>query len=419
MAVALAALSLALLPMPVEGRAPVRHLDRVEPMVSARAMASPGERAVAVRILDRSAPAEVLVEGRGRVLLLAARGGALLRDGAASAQPLTLPAARWRVRIPDEPDREYVGALEVRAQEGVVRVALLLPLERYVARVVASETEPGTPTEALRAQAVVVRSFALAARGRHAGDRLCDLAHCQVLRGHGLDPGHAAAAAEAARATAGEVLLLPSGRVAEGAYHGACGGHTADPLQAFGGDASGAAAVADPGCSGPEWGARVPEALFLRVARERFAAASPERPFDSASLRSGRMVATSASDLTLVRGTGGWVVQVAARGGARTGGDGFARALDGALGWGQVRSSRFQVAFEPGAVRLHGSGLGHGVGLCQAGAAGRARNGEPYRAILRHYFPHAVPGSAISHPGGWALPGRSPGPADRAAAPPR
>ena len=35
---------------------------------------------------------------------------------------------------------------------------------------------------------------------------------------------------------------------------------------------------------------------------------------------------------------------------------------------------------------LRGAGWGHGVGMCQTGAIGRARRGADYRTILRHYF---------------------------------
>ena len=40
----------------------------------------------------------------------------------------------------------------------------------------------------------------------------------------------------------------------------------------------------------------------------------------------------------------------------------------------------------PTAWVLHGGGWGHGVGMCQTGAIGRADAGEDYRAILRYYF---------------------------------
>jgi stage II sporulation protein D len=43
--------------------------------------------------------------------------------------------------------------------------------------------------------------------------------------------------------------------------------------------------------------------------------------------------------------------------------------------------SRFPTAFV-----FHGAGWGHGVGMCQTGAIGRANQGSGYREILSHYF---------------------------------
>ena len=59
---------------------------------------------------------------------------------------------------------------------------------------------------------------------------------------------------------------------------------------------------------------------------------------------------------------------------------------------GNLNSSAFVVDVEPGpdgkpqAFVLRGAGWGHGVGMCQTGAIGRAKAGQGYRDILRHYF---------------------------------
>ena len=42
----------------------------------------------------------------------------------------------------------------------------------------------------------------------------------------------------------------------------------------------------------------------------------------------------------------------------------------------------------PTDIYLYGGGWGHGVGLCQIGAAGRAVGGQSYTDILAHYFPN-------------------------------
>ncbi|PYS20401.1 MAG: amidase, partial [Acidobacteria bacterium] len=55
-------------------------------------------------------------------------------------------------------------------------------------------------------------------------------------------------------------------------------------------------------------------------------------------------------------------------------------------------SSAFVVDRESGRFVLRGAGWGHGVGLCQIGAAVMASQGKPYREILAHYYPGAEVG---------------------------
>lgn len=64
-----------------------------------------------------------------------------------------------------------------------------------------------------------------------------------------------------------------------------------------------------------------------------------------------------------------------------------------------LKSSAFDVEYIPSSdagsftsVVLHGHGWGHGVGLCQIGAAVMASEGYDYRRILSHYYPGTVIG---------------------------
>ena len=56
------------------------------------------------------------------------------------------------------------------------------------------------------------------------------------------------------------------------------------------------------------------------------------------------------------------------------------------LGTAVVRSLKFEVRRTEDAVELEGSGWGHGVGLCQFGANGMAKQGIPFDQILTHYY---------------------------------
>jgi len=352
---------------------------------------------VSVRVLGRLHPNSVQISRSGEVHVAVASGGRLWVDARPVDGVHAFPPGRWRLAAPGAPSREVAGTVSVSAQDDEVAVVLRSALEDYVESVVAAETERGTPIEALKALAVVVRSYAAARPGRHAGTDFCDLAHCQVM-GTPVPGVHLASARVAARSTSGQVLRVEGGAVASAGFHAACGGHTADPLEAFGGEGTGAAAVPDPGCPLAPWQVSIPEHLLARVASRELARgdAAPEP--------------VRTEDLRFLRGKGGHVVRVSS-GDSAIGGEAFARALDRSLGHGLVRSSRFEVQRSGGSLRLVGSGNGHGVGLCQAGSTRRAAEGQGYEQILRHYFPHAridldgsglTPGSAGRPAPRWA-----------------
>jgi stage II sporulation protein D len=60
------------------------------------------------------------------------------------------------------------------------------------------------------------------------------------------------------------------------------------------------------------------------------------------------------------------------------------------FGWDKVPGSWMSMKVVGGNMELKSRGAGHGVGLCQWGAAGMAKQGFSYRDILRHYYPKAM-----------------------------
>jgi stage II sporulation protein D len=54
-----------------------------------------------------------------------------------------------------------------------------------------------------------------------------------------------------------------------------------------------------------------------------------------------------------------------------------------------IRSTRFSLTLAGDSYRFHGTGWGHGVGLCQVGAMARIRRGDEIPAILSAYYPGA------------------------------
>jgi len=126
--------------------------------------------------------------------------------------------------------RLYRGSLEIAVDKGFLRVVNIVPLESYLEGVVAGEMPHTWPSEALRAQAVAARSYALATRVKGKPfDHYAD-PRSQVYLGVA---GEKPRTTEAVRTTAGQVLLY-GGRVATTYYFSTSGGRTASAEDVFG-----------------------------------------------------------------------------------------------------------------------------------------------------------------------------------------
>ena len=273
--------------------------------------------------------------------------------------------------------------VRVRLVRGDVTRAL--PLEEYVFGVLAAEGSVEDEPEALKALAVVSRTYALRHAGRHERDGydLCDTTHCQryaAVTDESSRPDFYALARRAVAETAGETLRERGGRVAEGYFSASCGGATADVRDL--------------------WGAHESPA-HLRGGRDEFCAASFAHAWadtiNSArlaeALRADRRadVGARVREVRVVRrDRSGRVALLAVEGDERRrvlrGWD-FKIAVGRALGWNVLKSTRFEVTRAGTNFVFRGTGFGHGLGLCQAGAHVMARRGASYRDILKRYLP--------------------------------
>ncbi len=162
---------------------------------------------------DLSAAGDTLVMRCGRFEIRTAE----LRAAARNQQ-----ATKFVLKISGKLARQYQGILEVKAKNGEIIPVVEMDLELAVASVVLAEAEPDAPFEALKAQAVVSRSYLVAGRGRHTDFDFCDLTHCQLLR----EPPEAdGRAAQAAAATRGMVLAYADKPFAA-MFTRSCGGDT-------------------------------------------------------------------------------------------------------------------------------------------------------------------------------------------------
>lgn len=261
---------------------------------------------------------------------------------------------------------------------------LQIPLEDYVAGTVLSEVSPSgesdeTVARIFQVQAVIARTYAVFELGRHQaeGFDLCDTTHCQVYDPSRLKTSKFAESARAAVArTAGKILTY-RGRAAETLFHADCGGYT-DAADAVWGGSTVPYLPASPDEVVPtthrSWQTVVP-AEKLRVALD----ADPRT-------RVGRRL----SDLEIqTRDVSGRAAQIKVDGefSQTVRGEDLRAVINQSLGERAILSTRFTVRQMPSGYAFSGTGFGHGVGLCQVGAAARARRGDSVDSILAHYFP--------------------------------
>ena len=301
-------------------------------------------------------------------------------------------------------DRTYRGRLYVTLDaHGALAAVHGVDLEELLRGLVPSEMPGSSHLEALKAQAVTARSNVLAQLGtRHLTDpfMLCAEVHCQAYRG---DAARTPRTDEAVRATHGEALFRRTDRVlVDAVYSAMCGGHGEDNDQVWGNAPS-------PSLRGrpdlpPAEGSRWTRALGDEGRLRAFLAAAPDaycrRPAAARKDRfrwTRRFSRAELDDALAPLGVGPVRrLSVAARGVSGRArllvveGDGGRAEIAGELRirrlLGNLPSAMFVVDREGGVTVLHGGGWGHGAGMCQWGAVGRAEAGQGYREILRAYF---------------------------------
>jgi SpoIID/LytB domain protein len=240
-----------------------------------------------------------------------------------------------------------------------------VPLEVYVARVIAGEGEPNAPEATQQALAIAVRTYAIVNARRHARDGfdLCDGTHCQVPR------TATAATRRAALTTAGRVLTY-NGSPAEVFYSANCGGR------------SERASYVWPGADLPYLKSVVDDVHDQDVP---WTLERSLREIQDVLTRNGFAGARLSDVEVTARSESGRAVRLRLRGlrpDTITG-----EAFRSAIGAGTLRSTAFRIERRGSVVRFTGKGYGHGVGMCVVGAGRRARRGESVERILAAYYP--------------------------------
>jgi len=309
---------------------------------------------VSVRLFSGEQPREIRVTTPGgEDVLLDARA---MEAPFRSEPPVTIrtgSGAGVRVGYP----------VDVSARDGALFIVTRLPLEDYVAAVLAGEALGFQSEESLKAMAVAVRTYATYFDSRHdaEGFDFCDMTHCQDFRITAVDDR----LRKAVEATAGQVLEY-DGRPIPAYYHQDCGGVTE------------------------------PRAAYLRLLEDAFCVREGRSPWTSE---------LSPSDLEAALGWSGvYAIEVIERtssgraGQLRVGGldthvvgaEAFRLAIGRNLGWDKLPSDLYEVRPSIRGFVFEGYGAGHGIGLCQHGAAVMGEGGYSYTEILAYYYPNTT-----------------------------
>jgi len=271
--------------------------------------------------------------------------------------------------------RRLRGALEiVRQQDLTLLIVNHVALEDYLRGVLSKEAPDEWPGEALRAIAIAARTYALYQRLTKVAAPY-DVTGDVMSQDYGGKSAEKAATTRAVKATAG-LILLSEGKLFPAFYHSTCGGMTEharvmgpfdlEPLRG---------GILCTFCSASpfyRWQRRLTKAeIGWALRKSRHGSLGMIRTFEVT-----KRTAAGRAEEILITGSTGLAKLI-----------GYdLRAL---FGFDRIRSPFFSVVLQDDAFLLEGHGWGHGVGLCQWGAAELARRGILAREILAYYYPTA------------------------------
>lgn len=336
--------------------------------------------------------------------------------------------------------QSFRGGIEFYAADGAVTVINNINAEEYLKSVISSEMNAHASLELLKAHAVISRSWLIAQISKKGTDAknggkgmradgneivkwydrddhdlfdVCADDHCQ--RYQGITKAYIPTVKRAVEDTRGEVLVS-DGEICDARFSKCCGGATEEfgycwedkDVEYLKGvrDSADEAPLPDltTECEAEKWIAAEPEAFcntsdgeILRQILNDFdmetndfyrwqVRYSQQELSDIVRERSGIDFGTIESLTPLERGVSGRISRLRIDGSKRSMIIGKELEIRKTLSRSHLYSSAFTVKRENGDFVIYGAGWGHGVGLCQIGAAVMGSKGYGYREILAHYY---------------------------------
>jgi len=266
--------------------------------------------------------------------------------------------------------KSYRGLVDFYPAEKGILVVNEIPIEEYLVGLINCEISSLWPVEAVKAQAVIARSYAIYQKDARRGSlyHLESSVMDQVYEGVEIEDSRAA---RAVQETAGEVLVF-SGAVIQAFYHSNCGGHTEAAQNVWGADLPYLQGVDCKYClAAPS--SKWEQVLPLKKIESQLKA-SGYQVSGLNSIRAGKINRSGRLQNVILSLPKGDLVISAVN---------FRKAV----GYSVIKSTNFSVRPSGDSALFTGLGNGHGVGLCQWGSKQRAGDGFNYREILSYYYP--------------------------------
>jgi stage II sporulation protein D len=328
--------------------------------------------------LEVASPGTRAATRRERRVTIRAGEKGLVLDGKDAGEDLLIQNKSREYKIAD---RTFGGVISVHFKSSGHMMAVdSIPIEKYLVGLVGSEISPGWPKDAIKAQIVAARTYALSkidSAKKADPNRAYDITSTitsQVYHGSHVEDGRAY---DAVRETSGEVLYR-DGAVFPSYYHSCCGGRTEYAHNVWDSE------------KGPP------------IVEEKYCERSPKFTWDY-SIRTSEFASKMTENGVPISGITG-VATTAFQDSPRVqmliveDKNGMqmieSRDLRRILGYTNVKSTWFEATFANGTIKFTGRGYGHGVGMCQWGAKGMAEDGVGYKDILKFYYSDATLGRA-------------------------
>ena len=267
--------------------------------------------------------------------------------------------------------KTYRGKLEIaREQDDTLTIINELDIEKYLIGLINHEISSAWNLEAVKAQAIVARTYAIFQKYKRQED-FYDMVSSVLDQVYGGTLSEDERARQAVNETRG-LIVTYKGNPILALYHSSCGGRTESSKYFTGEDLPYLRGVSCQFCSNAPnyfWIYNIPlDKLAKAIASDGYRVGN----ITAINVKK-RTPSHRAYEISIVSDTGTITIQ--------------GEKMRKAVGYDRLKSLNFNVSIRNNEAVFMGSGAGHGVGLCQWGMKGMADKGYTYKQILNYYYP--------------------------------